>query len=472
MRTLSPVSSATSRRAVSSVVSPLFGRALGEGPGPAVALAAPAADDEPWLSVLVADDDAAGGGGGRGPQARHGAEAALGRRVAPAAPGAGPVHRRRADAGGHRGIERPAAGWTDRQPPRRLDQRRRHPGGAARSRASAVGAERAGRAQAESPLAARGPRAHEMRRRPGRVLRGDAVLHQAVWYRFSRALQGRARIDVRRAPVPARPGPRRAPPRARASGPVQRQHVRGVRARARPGARRASRRRRGRSARSAPPRIPRARALPSVCSMSGAVDRQRARLVEARPPGPARRSRRAAPRSRRRPAPPPRDRPPWSPAPAGPAWAPMASAMSASSAASWSSPSIATVAPWSAATARSVSAKATSGWNAPICVPAACAGARTSASSAPLVWTMAWPLYIRRPAASGAMASSGTATMMSSTSSRRACGSAKARDAVDEAQEPLASAGVAAGDRVDRPAGPRAARRRGRSRPRRPRRSR
>ncbi len=56
---------------------------------------------------------------------------------------------------------------------------------------------------------------------------------------------------------------------------------------------------------------------------------------------------------------------------------------------------MATVAPWSAATARSVSANATSGWKAPTCVPAAIAGSRTSAPSAPLVWTMAWPLYIR-----------------------------------------------------------------------------
>ena len=81
---------------------------------------------------------------------------------------------------------------------------------------------------------------------------------------------------------------------------------------------------------------------------------------------------------------------------------PIASAISASSAASWSSPSMATVAPWSAAIARSVSAKATSGWNAPTWVPAAIAGARTSAPRAPLVWTMAWPLYIRTLAASGA----------------------------------------------------------------------
>ena len=62
--------------------------------------------------------------------------------------------------------------------------------------------------------------------------------------------------------------------------------------------------------------------------------------------------------------------------------------------ASWSSPSIAIVAPWSAATARSVSAKATSGWNEPTCVPAAIAGARTSAPSRPLVWIIAWPLYM------------------------------------------------------------------------------
>ncbi len=88
---------------------------------------------------------------------------------------------------------------------------------------------------------------------------------------------------------------------------------------------------------------------------------------------------------------------------------------------------MATVAPWSAAIARSVSAKATSGWNEPICVPAAIAGCRTSAPSAPLVWIIAWPPYIRTLAASGAIASSGTARMISSTSSTRACGSMNAR---------------------------------------------
>ena len=66
-------------------------RALREGPGPTVPLATATADDERWLTVFMADDDPAGGRGGRGPQARHGAEAALGRRVAAAVPGSGPA---------------------------------------------------------------------------------------------------------------------------------------------------------------------------------------------------------------------------------------------------------------------------------------------------------------------------------------------------------------------------------------------
>src|SRR5262245_31533524 len=101
--------------------------------------------------------------------------------------------------------------------------------------------------------------------------------------------------------------------------------------------------------------------------------------------------------------------------------------MRASRAASWSSPSIAIVAPWSASTARSVSAKATSGWNEPTCVPAAIAGASTDASRAPLVWTIAWPLYMWSSLATRATVSSGTATMISSTSSISAVGSANAR---------------------------------------------
>ena len=62
------------------------GRALGQRPGPPVALAPAAPDDEPRLARLVANDDPAGGGGGRGPQAGHGADAAPGRRTVPGRP--------------------------------------------------------------------------------------------------------------------------------------------------------------------------------------------------------------------------------------------------------------------------------------------------------------------------------------------------------------------------------------------------
>ena len=119
MRTLSPVSSPTSRRAVSSVVSPLFGVPLGKGPGSPVAFATSTSHDEPRLTVFVADDDAAGRRGGRGPQARHGADAALGRRIAPPCPD-------RAQCMTTRGCGRPScdraptAGWIDRHRPRRL----------------------------------------------------------------------------------------------------------------------------------------------------------------------------------------------------------------------------------------------------------------------------------------------------------------------------------------------------------------
>ena len=113
---------------------------------------------------------------------------------------------------------------------------------------------------------------------------------------------------------------------------------------------------------------------------------------------------------------------------------------------------MATVAPWSAATARSVSAKATSGWNAPIWVPAAIAGARTSAPSAPLVWIIAWPLYIRsEPASAGdRVVGDGQDDQLDLVEDRLRVGE-DAGD-VDQRAEPLAPAGVAAGDRVDRPA--------------------
>ena len=184
------------------------------------------------------------------------------------------------------------------------------------------------------------------------------------------------------------------------------------------------------------------------------VDRERRPPRRGRRPGRARRSRRAARRSRRRRAPPPRGRPPSCPGARRTACAPIASAISASRATSWSSPSTATVAPWSAATARSVSAKATSGWKLPTWVPAAIAGSRTSAPSAPLVWTSAWPLYSRIDPASGAMASSGTARMISSTSSRSGVTSAKARVPPTSSLNRSRRTGSRLATAADRPAGP------------------
>ena len=127
-------------------------------------------------------------------------------------------------------------------------------------------------------------------------------------------------------------------------------------------------------------------------------------------------------------------------------------------AASSSSPSMATVAPGSAARARSRSANATSGWNAPACVPAAIAGrapphpARRSCGPSPGPRTAGWTPRRR-------IASSGTARITSSTSSTRALASANPR-------APSPGRGIAAGgpDRGDATA-PRASRPgRGRSR--------
>ena len=75
--------------------------------------------------------------------------------------------------------------------------------------------------------------------------------------------------------------------------------------------------------------------------------------------------------------------------------------------------------------------------------------------AAPLVWIIAWPLYIRSAPASGAITSSGTARMISSTSSTSGSGSTNARVDLDQRAEALAPGRVAAGDRVDRPAGTR-----------------
>ena len=120
---------------------------------------------------------------------------------------------------------------------------------------------------------------------------------------------------------------------------------------------------------------------------------------------------------------------------------------------SCSSPSIATVAPWRAATARSVSAKATSGWNDPICVPAAIAGARTAASRrrwcgpSPGRCTSGGP-----PATADRVVRDRDDDQLDLVEERRRLG--KRAAAVDQALEPLAPRRVAAGDGLDRPAGP------------------
>ncbi len=126
--------------------------------------------------------------------------------------------------------------------------------------------------------------------------------------------------------------------------------------------------------------------------------------------------------------------------------------MSASIAASWSSPSIATVAPWSAATARSVSAKATSGWNAPICVPAAIAGRedlRTEGAAG-----MDHRLAAVQPERAGQgghdVVRDGEDHQLDLVEDWLRIGEDPVD--VDQRAEPLAPRGVATGDRVDRPA--------------------
>ena len=86
MRTSRPVSSATSRRAVSSVDSPRFGVPLGRVQVASVPLSTAAADDELGTAVLAPDDDAACRRGGRVPQPGHGAVAARAVRSGPRPP--------------------------------------------------------------------------------------------------------------------------------------------------------------------------------------------------------------------------------------------------------------------------------------------------------------------------------------------------------------------------------------------------
>ena len=210
IRTASPVSSPTSRSAVCSVVSPRLRRALGEGPGPAVALATSAAHDQPRLTVFVTDDDPAGGSGGRGPQARHGADAALDRRIAAGQTRIAPSASRHAGAGGRRAIARRRRAGSIASG-RGGSPAARHRGGAGRSpagRSPGTGRPRAGPVGAPSsgPMGARnappaGPRTSRRCCDPsGRYGTGS---------NFRLQERGASR---RRAPVPACHGRRRAPP--------------------------------------------------------------------------------------------------------------------------------------------------------------------------------------------------------------------------------------------------------------------
>ena len=194
MRTSRPVSSATSRMAVSSIVSPRSRRALGQGPGVAVALASTTADDEMGTSALVTNDDAAGRRGGGVPQACHGAVAARGRRP-------GPERSDRAHCIWTSGRGRPPrivgvpdAGHASRHGAGPAGSTGRRCNSVARGPGRGEGRQRA---ETEASLARATGRADESGRRPSRVLGGDAVSHGRQWYRVRVALQA-----PRRAPRP------------------------------------------------------------------------------------------------------------------------------------------------------------------------------------------------------------------------------------------------------------------------------
>ena len=214
---------------------------------------------------------------------------------------------------------------------------------------------------------------------------------------------------------------------ARAISRSRRGHGRGAAPRGRGapaprGGARACRRRRGSSGRSAPARIPRARALARVCSMSAAVDGQRAGLVEARRRARARRSRRGAPTK------PPADEDRRrvigglaARARAGPAVAPMRlghrrRAGRPAGRRPRPRPSRRAARRWPARCRRT---RPAGGTRRPGCRrPRPARG--PPRPRAPEVWTRAWPPYSRSSPASRGMASSGTARMMSSASSRSA----------------------------------------------------
>ena len=205
-----------------------------------------------------------------------------------------------------------------------------------------------------------------------------------------------------------------------------------------------------------------------------AVDRQRAGLVEAGDAAELGDRVEQRDEARRPRGPPPRGRPPSSPAPGGPAGAPIASAMSASMRGQL-------------VVALDRDRRAVERGDRPLRVgerdqrverarpgcPAAIAGARTSAPSAPLVWTIAWPRTCR--SAAGERRDGVVGDGEDDRARPRRGGPAARRTPrapVDQRAEPLAPAGVAAGDRAGPASRPGSGRRRAPSRPRRRRRSR
>ena len=212
IRTSSPVSSATSRSAVSSVglagvrACPWAGSRSGRH-----ARAGGCRRRAPVIR-LVSDDDAAGGRGRRVPQARHGADggAGVGPRARPRRAGPSCIDDERTRAAAQRrrdgaGVDRAPAGAEAHERARASRPCEHRRAGASRRRNVA------GRSEAESTLPGAGRRAHESGRRPGRVLGGDAVLHGGMVPRQSaRCKCSRAQLATP-APVSGRHAPRRAP---------------------------------------------------------------------------------------------------------------------------------------------------------------------------------------------------------------------------------------------------------------------
>ena len=176
IRTSRPLSSRTSRIAVSSVVSPGVGRALGEGPGDPVALALPLADDQLRLALDEPDDDATRRGGDGLLQAGH-AGATEERRGPPARVSL--VHSI-ADAGAGRPLRTGRAGAIvrarhgARTRGQRPDVRPAQHGPVGGGRG-----ERGRGTEPELPLPGPGRRVDEPCR-PGRVTCGNAVLHVRI----------------------------------------------------------------------------------------------------------------------------------------------------------------------------------------------------------------------------------------------------------------------------------------------------